>query len=125
MLLPLRGQRHDGYRSLNFYVRSAGESLLNDDLTANITSDAAIDGINFWVDIYKNCSPKDSVNYVTLDQAICITRARRPLTLTPVSRFQAYRRTHRIWYSISTARRCRRSTRMTRITARRHRISRS
>ena len=56
-------------RFLNFYVRSAGASLLNDDLTANITSDAAIDGINFWVDIYKNCSPQDSVNYVTLDQA--------------------------------------------------------
>lgn len=54
---------------LNFYVRSAGESLLTDDLRANLTSDAAIDGINFWVDIYKNCSPKDSVNYVTLDQA--------------------------------------------------------
>ena len=36
---------------------------------ANLTSDAAIDGINFWVDIYENCSPKDSVNYVTLDQA--------------------------------------------------------
>lgn len=56
-------------RFLNFYVRSAGESLLTDDLQANLTSDAAIDGINFWVDIYKNCSPKDSVNYVTLDQA--------------------------------------------------------
>lgn len=56
-------------RFLNFYVRSAGESLLTDDLKANLTSDAAIDGINFWVDIYKNCSPKDSVNYVTLDQA--------------------------------------------------------
>lgn len=47
-------------RFLNFYVRSAGESLLNDDLTANLTSDAAIDGINYWVDIYKNCSPQDS-----------------------------------------------------------------
>lgn len=56
-------------RFLNFYVRSAGESLLNDDLTANLTSDAAIDGINYWVDIYKNCSPQDSVNYVVLDQA--------------------------------------------------------
>lgn len=56
-------------RFLNFYVRSAGESLLTDDLQANLTSDAAIDGINFWVDIYENCSPEDSVNYVTLDQA--------------------------------------------------------
>lgn len=56
-------------RFLNFYVRSAGESLLTDDLKANLTSDAAIDGINYWVDIYKNCSPKDSVNYAVLDQA--------------------------------------------------------
>lgn len=31
---------------LNFYVRSGGGSLLNDDLTANLTSDLAIDGIN-------------------------------------------------------------------------------
>lgn len=56
-------------RFLNFYVRSAGESLLTEDFKANLTSKAAIDGINFWVDIYKNCSPKDSINYITLDQA--------------------------------------------------------
>ncbi|MDO4345552.1 MAG: sugar ABC transporter substrate-binding protein [Eubacteriales bacterium] len=58
-----------GTRFLNFYVRSAGESLLTDDLQANLTSQAAIDGINYWIDIYKNCSPQDSVNYVVLDQA--------------------------------------------------------
>lgn len=34
-----------------------------------IGSDLAIDGINYWLDIYKNCSPKDSVNYAVLDQA--------------------------------------------------------
>lgn len=56
-------------RFLNFYVRSAGGSLLKDDLKANITSDEAIKGINYWLDIYKNCSPKDSVNYAVLDQA--------------------------------------------------------
>lgn len=56
-------------RFLNFYVRSGGGSLLTDDLKANFTSDLAIDGINFWVDIYKNCSPQDSVNYGVLDQA--------------------------------------------------------
>ena len=56
-------------RFLNFYVRSAGGSLLTDDLKANLTSKEAIDGINFWLDIYKNCSPKDSVNYEVLDQA--------------------------------------------------------
>ncbi len=58
-----------GTRFLNFYVRSAGESLLTDDLKANITSQAAIDGINFWVKVYNDCSPKDSVNYNVLDQA--------------------------------------------------------
>ena len=56
-------------RFLNFYVRSAGDSLLTEDLKANLTSKAAIDGINFWIGIYSNCSPKDSINYITLDQA--------------------------------------------------------
>lgn len=58
-----------GTRFLNFYVRSGGGSLLTDDLKADLTSDLAIDGINYWVDIYNNCSPKDSVNYAVLDQA--------------------------------------------------------
>lgn len=40
-------------RFLNFYVRSGGGSLLTDDLKANLTSDLAIDGINYWLDIYK------------------------------------------------------------------------
>lgn len=56
-------------RFLNFYVRSGGGSLLTDDLQADLTSDLAIEGINFWLDIYNNCSPKDSVNYAVLDQA--------------------------------------------------------
>lgn len=55
-------------RFLNFYVRSGGGSLLTDDLKADLTSDLAIDGIKYWLDIYKNCSPKDSVNYAVLDQ---------------------------------------------------------
>lgn len=58
-----------GTRFLNFYVRSGGGSILTDDLKADLTSDLAIDGINYWLDIYKNCSPKDSVNYAVLDQA--------------------------------------------------------
>ena len=58
-----------GTRFLNFYVRSGGGSLLTDDLKADLTSDLAIEGIQFWLDIYQNCSPKDSVNYVVLDQA--------------------------------------------------------
>ncbi|MEY8412236.1 sugar ABC transporter substrate-binding protein [Lachnospiraceae bacterium 62-26] len=56
-------------RFLNFYVRSGGGSLLTDDLKANLTSDIAIEGIKYWLDIYENCSPKDSVNYAVLDQA--------------------------------------------------------
>lgn len=55
-------------RFLNFYVRSGGGSLLTDDLKADLTSDIAIEGIK-WLDIYENCSPKDSVNYAVLDQA--------------------------------------------------------
>ena len=58
-----------GTRFLNFYVRSGGGSLLTDDLKADLTSDLAFDGIRYWLDIYENCSPKDSVNYAVLDQA--------------------------------------------------------
>ncbi len=54
---------------LNFYVRSGGGSLLTDDLKANLTSDLAIEGINYWLKIYNECSPKDSINYNVLDQA--------------------------------------------------------
>lgn len=54
---------------LNFYVKSGGGSLLTDDLQADITSDLAIDGINYWLKVYNDCSPKDSVNYDVLDQA--------------------------------------------------------
>lgn len=54
---------------LNFYVRSGGGSLLTDDLKANLTSDLAIEGINYWLKVYQDCSPKDSVNYDVLDQA--------------------------------------------------------
>ncbi|MGY3724878.1 carbohydrate ABC transporter substrate-binding protein, CUT1 family [Granulicatella balaenopterae] len=58
-----------GTRFLNFYVRSGGGSLLTDDLKADLTSPLALEGINYWVDIYKNSSPKDSINYSVLDQA--------------------------------------------------------
>ena len=56
-------------RYLNYYVISAGGSLLNDDLTANLTSPEAIDGINFWVNVYKNCSPAETINYTVNDHA--------------------------------------------------------
>lgn len=56
-------------RFLNFYVRSAGETLLTADKKANLTSKAAIDGINYWVKMYKDSSPQESVNFKVLDQA--------------------------------------------------------
>lgn len=57
-------------RYLNFYVRSAGETLLPEDGKANLTSPAAIDGIKYWVKMYQENSPADSINFNVLDQAI-------------------------------------------------------
>ena len=56
-------------RYLNYYVTSGGGSLLNDDLTANLTSDLAIDGINFWLKVYENCSPAETINYTVNEHA--------------------------------------------------------
>ena len=56
-------------RYLNYYVRSGGGSLLNEDLTANLTSDLAIEGINYWVNMYKTCSPAETINYTVNDHA--------------------------------------------------------
>ncbi len=56
-------------RWLNLYVRSAGETLLTKEGKANLTSKAAIDGINFWLKVYKDCSPQGSINFKVLDQA--------------------------------------------------------
>ncbi|MBI9096562.1 MAG: sugar ABC transporter substrate-binding protein [Sphaerochaeta sp.] len=56
-------------RWLHLYVRSAGETLLTKDKKANLTSPAAIDGIRYWVKMYKDASPKDSINFNVLDQA--------------------------------------------------------
>lgn len=58
-----------GARFLNFYVRSRGESLLTEDLQANLTSPVVLDGINYWVDMYNTSSPQDSIGYNILDQA--------------------------------------------------------
>jgi len=55
-------------RFLNYYVRSAGDKLLKNG-RANLTSPAAIDGINYWVKMYQATSPKGSINYNVLDQA--------------------------------------------------------
>lgn len=56
-------------RFLNFYVRSAGETLLTKDGKANLTSKSAIDGIKYWIKMYETTSPEGSVNYKVLDQA--------------------------------------------------------
>ena len=56
-------------RYLNFYVRSAGETMITEDGKANLTSQAAIDGINYWIKMYKANSPADSLNFNVLDQA--------------------------------------------------------
>lgn len=54
---------------LNFYVKSGGGSLLTEDLKANLTSELALEGIRYWLEVYNNTSPKDSINYNVLDQA--------------------------------------------------------
>ncbi|OUS68929.1 sugar ABC transporter substrate-binding protein [Paenibacillus sp. MY03] len=56
-------------RFLNFYVRSAGETLITEDGKANLTSQAAIDGIKYWTDLYKAVSPTGALNFKTLDQS--------------------------------------------------------
>jgi multiple sugar transport system substrate-binding protein len=56
-------------RFLNFYVRSAGETLITKEGKANLTSKAALDGIKYWIEMYKATSPKGSINYKVLDQA--------------------------------------------------------
>lgn len=56
-------------RFLNYYVQSAGESLLNDNGSANLTSQAVLDGIAYWVNMYNTVSPEGSINYDVLQQA--------------------------------------------------------
>lgn len=56
-------------RWLHLYVRSAGETLITEDGKANLTSPTAIDGINYWVKVFKETSPADAINYNTLDEA--------------------------------------------------------
>lgn len=56
-------------RFLNFYMKSAGDRIIAEDGKANLTSKSAIDGINYWVDMYKKTSPEGAVNFNVLDQA--------------------------------------------------------
>ncbi|CYU19899.1 TPA: sugar ABC transporter substrate-binding protein [Streptococcus suis] len=58
-----------GTRFLNFYVRSGGGSLITDDLKVDLTSKLAQDGIKYWVKMYNEVSPKDSLNFNVLQQA--------------------------------------------------------
>lgn len=54
---------------LHLYVRSAGETLLTEDGKANLSSQTALDGINYWLKIYNECSPKDAINYNASDES--------------------------------------------------------
>jgi multiple sugar transport system substrate-binding protein len=54
---------------LTHYVRSAGESLISEDGRADVTSDAAIEGIEYWIDLYETVSPEGSINYNAVDQS--------------------------------------------------------
>ncbi|MCI5825497.1 MAG: sugar ABC transporter substrate-binding protein [Arcanobacterium sp.] len=56
-------------RYLNFYVKSAGGQLIGKDGKVDLTNQTVYDGIKYWVDVYKNASPKGSVNFNILDQA--------------------------------------------------------
>lgn len=69
MSVPLGTNDFMATRFLNFYVRSAGGSLLTKDLKADLTSKLAQDGIKYWVKMYKEVSPKDSLNFNVLQQA--------------------------------------------------------
>jgi len=67
--VPLGSSDMMATRFLNYYVQSAGERLLNNDGSANLTSPAVLDGIAYWVDMYRNTSPEGSINYDVLQQA--------------------------------------------------------
>lgn len=67
--VPMGSNDFMATRFLNLYVRSAGGSLLTKDLKVDLTSPIVQDGIKYWVKMYKETSPKDSVNYNVLQQA--------------------------------------------------------
>ncbi|XWY18954.1 ABC transporter substrate-binding protein [Bisgaard Taxon 45] len=67
--VPMGSNDFMATRFLNLYVRSGGGSLLTKELKADLTSPLAQEGIKYWVKMYKDTSPKDSVNYNVLQQA--------------------------------------------------------
>ncbi len=54
---------------LDLWAGSAGKSLLTEDGKANLMDPTILEGIEYWVKMYKENSPADSINYNTLDQA--------------------------------------------------------
>lgn len=56
-------------RMLNLYIKSAGGSILTDDKKVDLTSDLAQEAISYFVKLYKETSPKDSINFNVLQQA--------------------------------------------------------
>lgn len=49
------------------YVRSKGASLVTADGKVNLTSPEVLEGIRFWIDMYKAASPVGSINYGTTE----------------------------------------------------------
>lgn len=54
---------------LHMYVRSGGGSLFRDDMTVDLTSDLALEGIRYWVRMYEECSPGETKDYTVMEQA--------------------------------------------------------
>ncbi|MDG6895284.1 ABC transporter substrate-binding protein [Volucribacter amazonae] len=67
--VPMGSNDFMATRLLNLYVRSGGGSLLTEDLKVDLTSPLVQEGIKYWVKMYQNTSPRDSVNYNVLQQA--------------------------------------------------------
>lgn len=93
-------------RYLNFYVRSCGETLVDENGKANLTSQAAIDGINYWIKMYKENSPLSPLTTTFWIRLPCITWARMLSTSTPASRSAAFRPTPPLCWTTSTAPPC-------------------
>ncbi|MDY5403592.1 MAG: sugar ABC transporter substrate-binding protein [Trueperella sp.] len=67
--VPMGSNDMAATRFLNFYVQSNGEALIDEEGRADLTSQAALDGIKYFTDLYKKTSPEGSVNFNILDQA--------------------------------------------------------
>ncbi len=94
-------------RYLNFYVQSAGGALIDASGRADLTSPAAIEGINYWVDLYKLTSPQGSINYNVLDQATLFYQGKTAFDFNSASTSVGSRPTPRTCSTTSPPRRCR------------------